>query len=120
MNFRIHTSGMTRLFEVISESQVISSVQDALDLLGDAGQQNCSAIIIDEKNLTPEFFDLRSGLAGEILQKFVNYNCRLGITGEFEKYSSKSLRAFILECNRGSQFKFAGNRSELFEKFFKP
>lgn len=37
------------------------------------------ALLIDESNLCREFFDLRSGLAGELFQKSVNYGTPLAI-----------------------------------------
>jgi hypothetical protein len=36
-------------------------------------------LILTEKDLSPEFFDLRTGLAGEFFQKFINYNLRVAI-----------------------------------------
>lgn len=36
-------------------------------------------LIIDETRLSPAFFDLRTGFAGEVLQKFTNYRVRLAI-----------------------------------------
>jgi hypothetical protein len=36
-------------------------------------------IIFTEDDLAQEFFDLRSGLAGELFQKCTNYNVRLAI-----------------------------------------
>ncbi len=34
-------------------------------------------MILTENDLAPEFFDLRSGLLGELLQKFINYKLRV-------------------------------------------
>ena len=36
-------------------------------------------LVVDEKDLSPDFFDLRTGFAGEVLQKFTNYRTRLAI-----------------------------------------
>lgn len=36
-------------------------------------------LLLDEKQLGEKFFDLRTGLAGEVLQKFTNYRVRLAI-----------------------------------------
>ncbi|HCM60508.1 MAG TPA: hypothetical protein DIS74_09080 [Bacteroidales bacterium] len=47
------------------------------------------------------FFDLRTGLAGEILQKLSNYRMRLAIVGDFTRLKSRSWRYFIRESNRG-------------------
>lgn len=51
-----------------------SDVSDALGAcLGGAG------LVLTEKDLGPDFFDLRTGLAGELFQKFVNYRLRVAI-----------------------------------------
>jgi len=47
------------------------------------------------------FFDLRTGVAGEVLRKFSNYRFRLAVIGDFTAHSSKSLRDFLYESNRG-------------------
>jgi len=36
-------------------------------------------LVLDEKDLSPDFFDLKSGLAGQVLQKFVSYRTKLAI-----------------------------------------
>lgn len=36
-------------------------------------------LILTEKDLAPEFFDLHTGLAGELFQKFTNYKVRVAI-----------------------------------------
>jgi hypothetical protein len=38
-----------------------------------------NGLLIPESNFGPAFFDLRSGLAGELFQKFVNYRLSLAI-----------------------------------------
>jgi len=90
----------------VSDATKINNVQDATDLLGNADYQGASRIIVKETNLDSRFFNLRTGLAGEILQKVSNYHKKLAIVGEFEKYKSNALNAFIIECNRGSHIFF--------------
>ena len=36
-------------------------------------------LVIDEKQMSADFFDLRTGLAGQVLQKFVNYRTKLAV-----------------------------------------
>ena len=36
-------------------------------------------LVLDEKQLSPDFFDLKTGLAGQVLQKFVNYRTKLAV-----------------------------------------
>ena len=87
---------------VRAEGLVIKSAADVLDMMADvAFGFDCKRIAISKENVTEEFFDLKTGLAGEILQKYVNYRIKLAIWGDFSTYSSKSLRDFIYESNKG-------------------
>lgn len=54
--------------------RTFGDISDALSAsFGSAG------LILTEADLAPEFFDLRSGLAGELFQKFTNYRLRLAL-----------------------------------------
>lgn len=56
---------------------VIHSVNDFLDAIGACF--GAAGLLLTEQDLAPAFFDLKSGLAGELLQKFVNYRLRVAI-----------------------------------------
>jgi hypothetical protein len=98
--------------ELAEDSLVISEVQDMLDLMGDAGFNDCDRMILKEKNLHPDFFRLHTGFAGEILQKFSTYSFKLAIIGDFTKYTSKSLQDFIRESNKGNRIFFVKSLDE--------
>ena len=95
---------------------LIQETQDALDLMAEAGYLNSHKIIIKEDQITSAFFDLKSGIAGEILQKFSTYNVQLAIIGDFSKYTSKSLRDFMLESNKYGRINFVNSYEEAKEK----
>jgi hypothetical protein len=97
-------SGM--IAEIISGSGEINNPQDMLDIMVSAGYEGCNKVIIHEITLPKDFFDLKSGLAGEILQKFSNYRMKLAIVGNFKGVKSKSLRDFIRESNRTGVIRF--------------
>lgn len=100
-----------------SEDVLISDSQSALDLMMTVKYEiECSRIILDKKAISEEFFRLSSGIAGEVLQKFINYHTKLAIIGEFSKYTSKSLHDFIYECNKGKDIFFVGNLDQAIEK----
>ncbi len=103
---KFHDIAGVQIAEVTDSEFQIASVQDAVDLLGELYFKNCSNIILREQNLHPDFFRLHTGLAGDVLQKYSNYSCKLAIIGDFSKYSSKSLQDFIRECNRGNRVFF--------------
>jgi hypothetical protein len=106
----------TGIVEVISDDIIIKTAQDGLDLLGDAYYQGYDKVILYMKNITPSFFDLKNGLAGEILQKFSNYRVKLVILGDFSSFESKSLKDFIRESNNGKHINFLDSRDEAIRK----
>jgi hypothetical protein len=99
-------AGELKIAEALSDTIIIRNLDDAIDLLGNCSYQGASRIILHERNLVPEFFDLKTQLAGEILQKFSNYRMQLAIVGDFSRYISKSLKDFIYESNQGRLIRF--------------
>ena len=119
MNILITKKNGIGLAQVESDEIVIGSVQDALDLMANCGYQEADRIIIHERNITPDFFDLKTRVAGDILQKFSTYNVSLAIVGDFSKYSSKSLRDFIYESNKTGRINFVSTTAEAKEKLMR-
>ncbi|HEY9260356.1 DUF4180 domain-containing protein, partial [Chitinophaga sp.] len=105
--------------KIISDTIAISNIEDALDILGNCSYQGADNIILHEQNITPDFFDLKTKIAGEILQKFSTYNVRLAIVGDFTKYTSQSLKDFIYESNKGGRINFVNTVAEATEKLAK-
>jgi hypothetical protein len=117
MNIKIHQINRINVAELISEGLIINSIQDGLDLLGDLYYQGFDKIIIQKRNIIEDFFNLKSGIAGEILQKFSNYRVRLAIVGDFSQYAGKSMEDFILESNKTGHINFVNSISEALIKF---
>ena len=65
--------------------------------------------IISKDNLTEDFFNLSNKIAGNILQKAINYKMKLAIIGDFSNYNSTALKDFIYECNGGNDIFFVEN-----------
>jgi len=105
--------------EIKSGRVEIRKVQDVLDLMADCDYQGARKIILHEKNIVANFFDLKTGFAGEILQKFSNYFVELAIVGDFSKYSSQSLQDFIYESNKVGRINFVSSVEEAIEALLK-
>lgn len=98
---------------VESEALLIVDVQSALDLIATVNYETgADGMILYKEAVSEDFFALHTRLAGEVLQKFVNYHMRLAIVGDFSAYNSKSLRDFIYESNQGKSVCFAATREE--------
>jgi len=106
MKFVKHDLGNSEAIEVVSDEVVINTEQDALDLMANIGYlYDSRKIILYRENLCDDFFVLSSGIAGSIMQKFSNYRVQAAIIGDFRD-AGKSLKAFIVECNRTRQVIF--------------
>ena len=88
---------------------------DALGLIVSAGGQGAELVVLPVERLGDDFFELSTGLAGAIAQKFVNYRMRLAVLGDIadRTAASKPLRDFVFETNRGRQLWFVTDTDEL-------
>lgn len=92
-----------RIIAVFSANRpILTDAQSALDLMMTAKYQaGTNLLAIDRKAVARDFFVLSTGLAGEVLQKFVNYGFKIAIFGDYSDFTSKPLHNFIWESNRG-------------------
>ncbi len=93
--------------EVAVNGMLLAVPEDVNDLLGNAYYQGFDGMIISADKISPRFFDLKTRLAGEILQKFSTFQMRLAIVGDFSVFPSESLKSFIYESNRGGLIHFS-------------
>ena len=92
---------------VVTECDVIRTTADALDLLASVRYETqADCLAIDKGLLDEKFFILSTGFAGEVLQKFVNYQMKLAIWGDYAHYASKPLQDFVRESNQGHAVAF--------------
>lgn len=122
MIIKTHLSGPLndiKIAEVIADEILVNTPEDALQLMVDLYYQDFDRIILHERNITPDFFELRTGIAGEVLQKFSNYRLRLAIVGDFSKYPGKSIKDFIYESNNGRLVNFLASTGQALEKLAK-
>jgi hypothetical protein len=85
------------------------------DLIAQALGERAGLVCLPVSRLADGFFDLRTGVAGEYAQKFVNYRVRLAVIGDISAHTDRSeaLRAFVAESNRGRQLWFMPTQAHL-------
>lgn len=102
---------------VTGNEKIITDVQSALDVAISVKYDiNTNKIIIDKKVIAEDFFILSTGLAGEILQKYINYDVKIAIYGDYSRYTSKPLKDFIYESNNGKDVFFVSSKDEAVKK----
>lgn len=77
-----------------------------------AGENGADSLLFAEHSLPPGFFDLSSGLAGELLHRLSIYQMRMAAVVPDLAIHSSHFQAFALEANKGEQFRFFPTRQE--------
>ncbi|HWT91355.1 MAG TPA: DUF4180 domain-containing protein [Solirubrobacteraceae bacterium] len=106
---------MTSVFHVPAAGEPLRTGADALGVIYAEAAAGAEWIAVPAARLDPAFFDLRTGVAGEIVQKFVNYQARLAVVGDISGRvaASDALRDFVRESNRGRHVWFVADAEEL-------
>jgi len=105
MEFIEHKTNSGLVIEVKTNKTLIE-LQDFIDILGNSYYLGSNGVIVHSENLHEDFFELKTNLAGEILQKFSNYRQKLAIIGKYNNVESKSLNDFIRESNKYGKISF--------------
>ncbi|TGL35797.1 DUF4180 domain-containing protein [Leptospira perdikensis] len=113
MNVRKINKNNIDIAVVDSEETLITDGSSALDFFATIQyDSDCDRFVLKRSHFVPDFFDLKTGLAGNVLQKIVNYRMKLAIVGDFSIDSSKSLGDFIYEMNSGKDVFFLHSEEE--------
>ena len=117
MNIELLENQKATIAVVSGDGIAITDAQSALDLAMTVKYETgAEKIAIDKKVICEDFFVLSTGIAGEILQKFINYHVKAAIYGDFSHYTSKPLKDFIYESNNGNDFFFVSSKEEAIQK----
>ena len=112
----IKENGVT-IAVVTGEEKVVTDTASALELAMSAKYETgADRLAIDKRVVAEDFFILSTGMAGEILQKFINYHVKAAIWGDYARYTSKPLKDFIYESNKGRDFFFVETKEEALRK----
>ncbi|MER7732792.1 DUF4180 domain-containing protein [Streptomyces erythrochromogenes] len=98
-----------------AEGETIAGEREALDCIGNASYQGAEWAVIPVERFDEAFFRLSTRVAGEIIQKFVQYRVGLVVLGDISRHTEAgtALRDFVRECNRGRQTWFLAEAGEL-------
>ena len=87
---------------------LLTDEQDILDLISFCGEHDTNRVLLFAENLPQDFFDLKSGEAGMVLQKFTNYQVKVAAVLP-SRFIQGKFSEFVLETNRGGQFRIFQN-----------
>ena len=87
----------------------LSTERDIVDLMGLFGEVGANLLLISKEALHPDFFDLSTGLAGEISLKLSTYRVKTAIVIDIDSIPIQRFREWAGECNRGRDIHFCDN-----------
>lgn len=93
-----------RYIESLPGQGSVSSEADALELIGLCHSHGARCILLHAANLSPDFFDLSTRLAGEVLQKLRLYHIRLAVVAGPELSRRGKFAELMVEESRGRHF----------------
>jgi hypothetical protein len=106
MSFKVQNIHNTRYIECDPAGFIIRNERDMLDLVAVCGEHETENVLIYESNLSPDFFDLKTTLAGTLFQKLANYHLRGAAVISLGQIKSERFKELIFECNKGNLFRF--------------
>jgi hypothetical protein len=104
------------------DGPAVGTELDAGDLVGGALEHGADLLVVPAARIAAEFWTLRSGVAGEVLQKLVNYRLRLAVVGDITApvEASNALRDLVRESNRRRDVWFLPDMDALDERLRGP
>jgi len=115
---RTEEHGNLRVQYLDEDGPQIATDADASDLIGNAWVDGANVIAVPVSRFDPSFFDLTSGLLGNVTQKVVNYQLKLAVIGDIGAAVSRSsaFADYVWETNRGDHIWFFDDETGLAEK----
>jgi hypothetical protein len=113
---KLHSRDGISLAEITGAGVIVATAGDFLTVMFETRRLEADRAAIHAQNIHPDFFNLRTGLAGELLQKLVNYRLKLAIAGDISEHLEKSeaLKALVRESNRGRDVRFVATVEDAF------
>ncbi len=112
MNYEIREMEHTKYIELISATNQIRTEDDALDLIALCWEHETYLIMIHYESLANDFFQLKTKAAGNIIQKFINYNIKTVAVIPEELMQNGRFKEMALEINKGNHFRMYGDKVE--------
>lgn len=103
MDYRVRETEGGNYIELISATEPLGAEQDALDLIALCWEHEVRAIVIHYAALSNDFFNLKTRVAGEMMQKFVNYGIKVAVVAPNEAFQEDRFKEMARETNKGNQ-----------------
>ena len=116
---QLHEFHGVRVLELVAEGAPLRTDKDAIEEISRSSPHKPAWVAIPVARLGDDFFQLETRIAGEVLQKFIQYRRRVAIVGDISQHlaASSALRSFVIESHRGRDICFVHDMEELRARF---
>lgn len=112
MNYQIREIENKKYIELISTADPLSTENSALELIALCWEHDAHLLMVHYSALSEDFFKLKSKVAGNIIQKFINYNIKTVAVIPVEIMEKGRFKEMALETNKGNHFRMYENKVE--------
>lgn len=112
MNYQVREIESKKYIELISSTGPLSTENDALDLIALCWEHEANALMINYTALSEDFFKLKTKVAGDIMQKFINYSIKAAIVVPQETIQKGRFKEMATETNKGNHFRLYESKKE--------
>ncbi|EPX2176397.1 TPA: DUF4180 domain-containing protein [Serratia marcescens] len=116
MRYAVRQIHDRRLVVFAEAGPLLKDENDVSLFIAPAFEHDAGMIALPVNRLDAAFFQLRSGMADAVLQKFINYRLRVALRGDDITSwlgQSNALQDFVREANRSEQVWFLPSLAEL-------
>jgi len=112
MDDRLRSRNNVQFIDLVGSDFNIKREGEVLDLMGMCYSYQCNLILLDHVNLSDDFFDLRTGLAGSAMQKFANYQVRVAVLLPTNAHHNDRFKELMYEMNGSNMIRFYDDRDQ--------
>ena len=105
MDYKVIEKDTLKYIEFVSGDAVLGSEQEALELIAACIENDIGFLMLHAEMMSEDFFKLRTGLAGAVLQKFMNYHITAAAIIPNEDTIKGKFKEMATEANKGKDFR---------------
>lgn len=119
MNYTVVEKDSRTYIEVLSAETPLGSEQDALDLIGLCMEKDIGLLMLHGEALSDDFFKLRTGVAGKMIQKWINYRVKTAAVIPGELARQGRFKEMAAETNGSNAFRIFEDKHDAQEWLLK-
>jgi len=106
------TKKENQYLEIVAASIPLETEQQTVTLMGLCAENGTNLLMLHGSVISESFYRFATGVAGDILQKLINYHIKTAFVLTKDTAIPKRFQEMMLEANTGSQYRFFDSRDE--------